>query len=314
MLHSREEATALIKAKAKELGFSDIGISQATHLEQDSVNLQAWLDSGFNASMAYMENYFDKRTDASKLVEGAKSVISLLVNYYPSVKQNPDSPVLAKYAYGNDYHNVLKAPLNLLLDYIKSEIDSSAEGRFFTDSAPILERAYAVKAGLGWIGKNSNLIHKRLGSFCFIAEVVINIELTYDTPIQDACGGCSRCIDACPTLAITDLRTIDSNKCISFLTIENKSDVIDLDKDSLQNRLYGCDICQDVCPWNWKARPNDFIGLEPRMDILQMTHVDWFSLTQERFSTLFKESPIKRAKFGGVERNLKAISRNSPIL
>ena len=301
------EATSLIKAKALELGFSDVGFSAATELVEDKIRLSAWLENGYQAEMGYLDNHFDKRTDASKLVDGAKSVISLLVNYFPKEKQNPEAPIVAKYVYGNDYHEVFKPILNELLQYIQLEISPLAEGRCFTDSAPILERAYAVQGGLGWIGKNSNLIHKRLGSFFLIAEVIVNIPLHYDSPIMDACGGCTRCIDACPTNAITDDRTINSNRCISYLTIENKGEIALEFENQLNNRVFGCDICQDVCPWNWKARPHNFDGLKANSKILEMTAVDWVILNQETFSATFKGSPIKRAKFSGIERTLRFI-------
>lgn len=305
MLRSVDEATQLIKAKALEIGFSDVGISPAQALSADSERFQTWLSNGYQASMSYMERNTEKRVNASVLVDGSQSVISLLVNYYPSVKQNPSAPVIAKYAYGNDYHDVIKPKLQLLFDYIKAEIDPDLDGRLFTDSAPILERAYAVQGGLGWIGKNSNLIHKRLGSFCFIAELVVNIPLKYDSPINDACGGCTRCIDACPTNAILGGRTIDSNCCISFLTIENKGDIDSKFDGQFQNRVFGCDICQDVCPWNWKARPTTFDGLEPKESILISSTEWWKNLTPDTFNISLKGSPIKRAKFSGLERNLK---------
>lgn len=308
MQFSADEATALIKAKAKELGFDDVGISPSKILNNDRDLLKSWLDNGFHASMGYMENHFEKRVDASKLVEGSKSVISLLKNYYPPQKQRSDAPVVAKYAYGLDYHEVLKPQLLKLLQFIQEEIDSSAVGRVFTDSAPILERAYAREAGLGWIGKNSNLIHKKLGSFCFIAEVIVSTELCYDTPIQDGCGGCTRCIDSCPTLAILPNRTINSNKCISFQTIENKGEISDMSPESFQNRIFGCDICQDVCLWNWKARPHNTPEFQPNEHILNMSTDEWKVLDAEKFSIIFKGSPLKRAKFSGVERNLKFLN------
>lgn len=307
MLHSIEEATQLIKEKALRLGFSDVGFSPAVELVGDEMRLRTWLNSGYQAQMGYMENNFEKRIDASKLVDGAQTVISLLVNYFPKSKQRADAPIVAKYAYGDDYHEVIKPVLHQLLKFIQLEINPAAEGRCFTDSAPILERGYAVQAGLGWIGKNSNLIHKRHGSFCFIAEVVVNIPLTYDSPIQDACGGCTRCIDACPTSAITDLRTINSNKCISYLTIENKAEINDEFVGLLENRVFGCDICQDACPWNWKARPLIFDGLKANSVLLDMSPEEWSNLNEESFRMIFKSSPIKRAKFAGIDRNLRFI-------
>lgn len=311
MLRSVDEATQLIKSKALELGFSDVGISSAQELVADSEHFQQWLSNGYQASMSYMERNAEKRVNASLLVEGAQSVISLLVNYYPSVKQNPSAPIVAKYAYGNDYHDVIKPKLQLLYDYIKSEIYPDLDGRLFTDSAPILERAYAVQGGLGWIGKNSNLIHKRLGSFCFIAELVINIPLKYDVAIKDACGGCTRCIDACPTKAIVADRVVDSNRCISFLTIENKGEIDSQFDGQFQNRLFGCDICQDVCPWNWKARATTFEGLEPNLSILSSPAEWWANITLDTFSLSFKGSSIKRAKFSGLVRNLNFLKDKS---
>ncbi|MCW3787173.1 tRNA epoxyqueuosine(34) reductase QueG [Plebeiibacterium sediminum] len=296
--------TELIKEKAKSLGFDDCGITRATELDDDKVYLKKWLDNKMHGEMHYMENHFEKRIDASLLVEGAKSVIVLLKNYFPKDAQTKGAPVISRYAYGEDYHFVLKDKMQELFDFIKTEIYPSLEGRCFVDSAPILERAYAVNAGLGWIGKHSNLIHKRLGSYVFISELVVNLELDYGEKIKEACGGCTRCVDACPTGAIISPKVIDSNKCISYLTIENKGEIPEVYKGKMDNRMYGCDICQEACPWTWKSRPHKEERFMPNPEVLKMTKSEWSELTQERFSTLFKKSPVKRAKFSGLRRNI----------
>ncbi len=294
----------LIKDKAKALGFDDCGFARAEELEEDKVYLKKWLGKNMHGEMHYMENHFEKRIDASRLVEGAKSVIVLLKNYFPKETQNENAPLISRYAYGEDYHFVIKDKMKELFDFIKNEIYPLSEGRYFVDSAPVLERAYAVKAGLGWIGKNSNLIHKRLGSYVFISELIVNLELDYGTQIKEACGGCTRCIDACPTGAIVSPKVIDSTKCISYLTIENKGEIPEEFKGRMDNRMYGCDICQEACPWTWKSRPHQEDRFIPNSMVLEMTRSDWRELTPERFSVLFKNSAVKRTKYTGLRRNI----------
>jgi len=294
----------LIKEKARQLGFDDCGFTKATELSEDKIFLKRWLDKNMHGNMHYMQNHFEKRVDASKLVEGAKSIIVLLKNYFPKETQNKNAPVISRYAYGEDYHFVLKDKLKDLYDFIKAEIYPSLEGRCFVDSAPVLERANAVNAGLGWIGKNSNLIHKRLGSYVFISELIVNIELPYGEKINEACGGCTRCIDACPTGAIVSPKVIDSNSCISYLTIENKEEIPLHFKGKMENRIYGCDICQEVCPWTWKSRPHHEEKFKPKSEMLKMTLEDWNQLTPEKYSLLFKNSAVKRTKYSGLKRNI----------
>jgi epoxyqueuosine reductase len=304
-----------ISQKALELGFGAVGFSKAGPLTDDALRLTDWLNNGYHADMAYMANHFDKRVDPSQLVEGATTVISLLFNYFPSQKPlHNDSPIVARYAYGLDYHDVLKQKLQQLFDFIKAEHYPLLEGRVFTDSAPILERAWAAKAGLGWIGKNANLIHPKLGSYVFIAELIVNLPFNEaSSPINDYCGGCTKCIDACPTKAIIGPKTIDSNRCISYLTIENKGDIDTKFEGLLDNRVFGCDICQEVCPWNRKVHPHSEPLFEPKPELIQMAMVDWQNLSQEGFSELFKGSAIKRAKHKGVMRNVAFITSNNTL-
>ncbi len=304
----RHKYGELIKEKARELGFDDCGFTRAEKLNEDAKYLNKWLDNKMHGEMHYMENHYDMRIDASKLEEGAKTVIVLLKNYFPKENQIKEAPIISRYAYGEDYHFVLKDKMKELFQYIKSDIYPSLEGRFFVDSAPLLERAYAVKAGLGWVGKNSNLIHKRLGSYVFISELVVNIELPYGEKVNEACGGCSRCIEACPTGAIVSPKVIDSNKCISYLTIENKGEIPEEFKGKMDNRIYGCDICQEACPWTWKSRPHNEERFYPNPELLNMTMEDWKSLAPKKFSQLFKKSPIKRTKFSGLKRNIDFLS------
>lgn len=258
--------------------------------------------------MGYMENHFDLRIDPRKLVPGAKSVVTLLLNYYPEEKQSPYSPKIAKYAYGKDYHEVIRVKLNGLLSDIKENI-GEINGRGFVDSAPVLERAWAQKSGLGWVGKNGNLIHKQAGSFFFIASLIIDLELVYDDPFaKDFCGNCSRCIDACPTGAIVEEKIVDGSKCISYYTIELKDALIpDSQQLKFKDWLFGCDVCQDVCPWNRFSNPTTEKAFSPFPEILNFSTADWEELTEENFKKIFKHSPIKRTKFGGIKRNLSLI-------
>ena len=298
--------TSFVKTTAQSLGFDYCGIAKAVKLDDDARRLENWLNKGFNGTMAYMNNYFDLRTDPSKLVPGAKSVITLLLNYFPIQKQNPDAPQISKYAYGNDYHEVIKSKLKIFLQLIKENI-GEVNGRGFTDSAPVLERSWAEKSGLGWVGKNGNLITKNSGSFFFIATLITDLELEADNPfIKDYCGTCTKCIDACPTEAILPGKVIDGSKCISYFTIELKDMLIPEEmKGKFENKMFGCDICQDVCPWNRFSKPNHEEGFTPVNEVLNFTKQDWEEITEETFKIIFKKSPLKRSKFEGIKRNLK---------
>lgn len=295
----------LIKEEALRLGFSDIGFAKAEHLAEEEPFLKQWLDNDREAGMSYMRNHFEKRVDPTLLVDDAKTIISVLLNYTPQTLQQDElAPRIARYAYGEDYHFVIKEKLALLLTFIQQTIFDDLQGRCFTDSAPLLDRAWAKRSGLGWIGKNTNLIHKKLGSYVFIGELVINKELPVDTPIQEACGGCTRCIDACPTKALLAPYQLDANKCISYLTIEHREELpIEL-KDQMSNWAFGCDICQEVCPWNWKARPTKEPAFQPHPDFTSLSKDDWHALNEDSYRTLFKNSAIKRTKYRGLRRNL----------
>ena len=295
----------LIKVKASELGFSACGISPARLLEDDSLHLSAWLNSGNNGTMAYMANHFDKRVNASLLVDGAKSVISVLLNYYTDQKQeDPEAPVISKYALGKDYHHVLKDKLYQLFAYIQTDL-APCEGRTFVDSAPLLEKALAREAGLGWIGKHSLLINPKMGSFLFIGELVVDLELAYDEPFgNNLCGSCSRCMDSCPTAAIIAPSQLDARKCISYLTIETKEDIPAELAGSLANRLVGCDICQQVCPWNSKPTQHHVPEFQPKTELLTMTTGEWEMLDKPTYNRLFKGSAVQRAGYNRMKRTL----------
>jgi len=306
MIFSSHDKTIFIKNTSKQCGFDYCGIAQAKKLDEDAVRLEQWLNKGMHGTMQYMERYFDMRVDPKLLVPGAKSVITLLKNYFPDQQQQPGSPRISKYAYGNDYHEVIRAALNNFLEQIREKIGNVA-GRGFVDSAPVLERSWANKSGLGWIGKNGNLINKQSGSFFFIATLITDIELEYDNPlVHDYCGTCTRCIDACPTDAILPDKVIDGSRCISYFTIELKDAFID---ESMQgkfdNWMFGCDTCQDVCPWNRFAKPHQEPLFEPIPAILNLSNNDWHEMTEESFKKIFKNSPIKRSKYKGIRRNLK---------
>jgi epoxyqueuosine reductase len=305
----KEKYTSFVKSTAQSLGFDYCGIARAQQLDEDARRLESWLNRGFQGSMDYMNHYFDLRIDPAKLVQGAKSVITLLLNYFPSQQQNVEAPQVSKYAYGNDYHEVIKEKLKAFLRLLKDNI-GDINGRGFTDSAPVLERSWAQKSGLGWVGKNGNLITKDSGSFFFIATLITDLDLEADDPfIKDYCGTCTRCIDTCPTDAILPGKVIDGSKCISYFTIELKDLLIPNDvKGKFENRLFGCDACQDVCPWNRFSRSNTEAGFNALPEILHFTNNDWEDLTEETFKIIFKDSPLKRAKFQGIKRNLKFIS------
>lgn len=310
----KQQLTELIKAEASRLGFAACGISKADYLSEDAEHLKNYLDNKRQGKMAYLENHFDKRLDPRLLVAGAKSVVSVLFNYYTDKKQTaPEVPIIAKYAYGKDYHYVLKEKLNKLFDSIKGQ-DENVTGRVFVDSAPVMERVWARKSGLGWIGKNGLLINKKIGSFVFIGELIIDIELEYDKPIGEYCGTCTKCIDACPTKAIIADKQVDGSKCISYLTIEMRGDIPEEFTGNLQDRVFGCDICQDVCPHNSKAKPHAHEELKPLQGLLEMNKADWYSMDKATFNQLFKYSPIKRTRYTGIKRNLVFIAENKSSL
>lgn len=298
----------MVKQAAAECGFEFCGIAKAAKLDEDARRLEAWLNKGMHGEMRYMEKYFELRTDPTQLVPGAKSVITLLKNYYPATTQNPDAPKVSKYAYGKDYHESIRQQLNIFLDKIKAGI-GDFHGRGFVDSAPVLERTWAQKGGLGWIGRNGMLINKNAGSFYFIATLIIDVELEYDLPtVKDFCGSCTRCIDACPTGAILPEKVIDGSRCISYFTIELKDSLLpDEIKPKFDNWLFGCDVCQDVCPWNRFSKPTDDAAFRPVFEILNFTEKDWLDLTEEKFKEIFRHSPLKRSKYKGIMRNLKFI-------
>ncbi|TVZ07754.1 epoxyqueuosine reductase [Cellulophaga sp. RHA_52] len=302
-LVNKEKTTALIKDEAKRLGFMSCGVSKAEFLKEEAPRLEKWLTKNMNGQMAYMENHFDKRLDPTKLVEGSKSVISLLLNYYPEDTQNNDALKISKYAYGQDYHHVIKSKLRELQEFITNNI-GEVEGRAFVDSAPVLDKAWAAKSGLGWIGKNSNLITQKVGSFYFIAELIVDIELAYDSAVTDHCGTCTACIDACPTQAIVDPYVVDGSKCISYFTIELKNEIPAEVRGKFDDWIFGCDVCQDVCPWNRFSKPHNEPLFNPHPDLLSMTKKDWQEITEDVFRKVFKKSAVKRTKFSGLQRNI----------
>jgi len=302
--------TRFVKDTAQKLGFDYCGITKAVKLNEDARRLETWLNKGMHGTMQYMEKYFDQRIDPSLLVPGAKTVITLLLNYFPAEKQNDTAPKVAKYAYGKDYHEVIKEKLNSFLQILKAET-GDFNGRGFVDSAPVLERSWAQRSGLGWIGKNGNLLTKQSGSFFFIATLIIDIELDYDDPfVKDYCGSCSKCIDACPTNAILPGSIVDGSRCISYFTIELKDMLIPSEMHGRFNDwMFGCDICQDVCPWNRFSKPTQEIQFTPLPEILNFTTKEWECMTEESFRKVFKHSPLKRSKFKGIQRNLKFIKK-----
>lgn len=301
----REKNTQLIKQKAQELGFFFCGISKADFLETEAQQLDDWLKKNRHGKMNYMENHFDKRLDPRLLVDNAKSVVSLLMNYYPEQSQEKGSTYkISKYAYGKDYHFIIKDKLKLFLSYIQEEI-GEVDGRVFVDSAPVMDKAWAKKSGLGWMGKNANIINPKHGSFFFIAELIIDLELDVDGPIKDYCGTCTKCIDACPTQAIVAPYQIDGSKCISYLTIELKDEVIPSEfKGKMDDWMFGCDVCQDVCPWNRFSKPHNESFFDPHENLLKLNKSDWEDLTTEVFQEIFRKSAVKRTKISGLKRNI----------
>ena len=306
----KEKQTISVKKIAAELGFNFCGIAQATKLDHDARRLESWLSNGMQGNMHYMERYFDMRIDPRQLVPGAKSVITLLLNYFPKDKQDAGTPKISKYAYGKDYHEVIRQKLNKVIENLKSEI-GDFHGRGFVDSAPVLERTWAQRSGLGWVAKNGNLINKQMGSFFFIATLITDLDLVPDDPFaKDYCGTCSRCIDACPTDAILPGKVVDGSKCISYFTIELKDMLIPNEmKGKFENWMFGCDICQDVCPWNRFSKPTNEIEFTPLPEILDLSTKEWEMMTEEKFKKIFDHSPLNRSKLKGIQRNLKFISQ-----
>lgn len=298
----------MIKAESKRLGFLSCGISKAGFLEDEAPRLENWLNNQMYGQMSYMENHFDKRLNPTLLVDGAKSVISLLLNYYPSELQNENSYKISKYAYGQDYHHVIKEKLKELLHFIQTEI-GEVSGRAFVDSAPVLDKAWAAKSGLGWVGKNSNLITQKVGSFYFIAELIIDLELEYDSPTTDHCGSCTACLDACPTEAIVAPYVVDGSKCISYFTIELKDNLPQEMKGKFDDWMFGCDVCQDVCPWNRFSKPHNEPLFEANSDILNFSKSDWEEITVDVFQKVFKNSAVKRTKYEGLLRNINFLKK-----
>ncbi|MFZ4546839.1 MAG: tRNA epoxyqueuosine(34) reductase QueG [Bacteroidales bacterium] len=305
----KQELSAFIKQEATLLGFDACGIAPVSELKEDGIHLNNWLKNSYHAEMAYMQRNTDLRINPGLLVENARSVIVFLYNYYPSKALNPDSGYLiSKYAYGNDYHDVIREKLNFLMLKLKEQVPEISI-RGFVDSAPVLERTWATLAGLGWIGKNSMLISKQKGSYFFISELITDIELEYDQPMGgNYCGDCSRCMDACPTGAITDMRVVDAGKCISYLTIENKGEIPETMKGKYKQWIFGCDVCQDVCPWNRFSSPHNEPLFEPSATLLKFQQKDWEQLDNEQYMYVFRKSAIKRAKFAGLKRNIDFIS------
>jgi len=308
LINNKEKYTKLIKAEAQRLGFLSCGISKASFLEEEAPRLENWLNNQMNGQMSYMENHFEKRLNPTLLVDGAKSVISLLLNYYPSELQNENSYKISKYAYGQDYHHVIKEKLKELLYFIETEI-GEVSGRAFVDSAPVLDKAWAAKSGLGWVGKNSNLITQKVGSFYFIAELIIDLELEYDSPTTDHCGSCTACLDACPTEAIVAPYVVDGSKCISYFTIELKDNLPQEMKGKFNDWMFGCDVCQDVCPWNRFSKPHNEPLFEANSDILNFSKSDWEEITVDVFQKVFKNSAVKRTKYEGLLRNINFLKK-----
>jgi epoxyqueuosine reductase len=310
MLRPKETYSRLIKDLAKEQGFLFCGIAPAGFLEAEAPKLESWLKAGHHGEMAYLENHFDKRLDPRLLVDGAKSVISLGLNYYTEAQQSdPEAPKISMYALGEDYHSVIKAKLKILLERLR-EVIGEVNGRAFVDSAPVLDKVWAQKAGLGWIGKHTNLISKQKGSYFFLAELIVDVELAYDLPMQtDHCGSCTRCMDACPTEAIVAPYVVDGSRCISYLTIELKNEIPAEFQGKMENWMFGCDVCQQVCPWNRFSIPHQESAFKPNPDLLGMNKKDWEEITEEVFQKVFPKSAVKRTKFAGLKRNIDFLGR-----
>ncbi len=310
-MNSLQKNTRFVKDTAYSLGFEFCGISKAVKLDEDARRLEQWLHRKRHGQMTYMERHFDLRVDPSLLVPGAKSVITFLKNYFPSEKQKTGIPKISKYAYGNDYHEIIRGEVNQLLERLREEI-GEINGRGFVDSAPVLERSWAQRSGLGWVGKNGNLINKQNGSFFFIATLITDLELEYDDAYaKDYCGSCTKCIDACPTQAILPNKEIDGSRCISYFTIELKELLIpDTMKGKFDNWVFGCDVCQDVCPWNRFSKPHKEDAFTPITEILNLSTIDWEQMTETGFRNIFKHSPLKRTKYSGIQRNIRFIKND----
>jgi epoxyqueuosine reductase len=313
IVSNKIQHTRIVKETALSLGFEFCGIAKVQKLDDDAYRLEQWLNKGMHGSMKYMENHFELRVDPQKLVPGAKSVITLMINYFPSEKQNKNSPKISAYAYGKDYHEVIRNKLQSFLKILRETI-GEVNGRGFVDSAPVLERSWAQRSGLGWIGKNGNLITKESGSFYFIATLITDLELEYDDPFaKDYCGTCTKCIDSCPTDAILPDKVVDGSKCISYFTIELKEMAIPAEMHGkFDNWMFGCDTCQDVCPWNRFSKGTYETAFTPVPELINFSLHDWEDLTEESFKRIFKDSPIRRSKFSGIKRNLKFLSADPP--
>ncbi len=305
-----QQRSQLVKTKAAELGFDFCGISKAQFLETEAPRLENWLNQHQHGQMHYMANHFDKRLDPRKLVEGARSVISVLLNYYPDKKlpESPEDLKISKYAYGTDYHFVLKDKLKTLTAFVTETI-GDINARVFVDSAPVMDKVWAAKSGLGWVGKHSNLINREIGSFFFIGEIICDLDLWPDGAIKDYCGTCTRCIDACPTDAIVAPYVVDGSRCISYFTIELKEAIPAEVKGQFENWIFGCDICQDVCPWNRFAKPHQTPAFDLHPDLQQFTNTDWLEITEDIFAEIFRKSAVKRTKLDGLKRNIVFVSQ-----
>ncbi|MCX2719031.1 tRNA epoxyqueuosine(34) reductase QueG [Lentiprolixibacter aurantiacus] len=301
---SPEKHAEAIKAEAKRLGFLSCGISKAVFLEEEAPRLEKWLKKGMQGEMQYMENHFDKRLDPRLLVDDAKSVISVLLNYFPEKTQDEGTYKISRYAYGQDYHHVMKSKLRQLMEFIEESV-GEVNGRAFVDSAPVLDKAWAAKSGLGWIGKNSNLLTQQVGSYYFIGELIVDLELDYDGPVTDHCGSCTACLDACPTQAIVEPYVVDGSKCISYFTIELKNEIPSQMRGKFDDWIFGCDVCQEVCPWNRFSRPHSEPLFQPHPELLAMGKKDWEEITAEVFRKVFKKSAVKRTKYAGLKRNIR---------
>ena len=310
MAQSPEKHTHLIKSIAHDLGFMFCGIAKARFLEEEAPQLETWLQNDMHGRMSYMANHFDKRLDPTQLVPGAKSVVSLIYNYYPNQDIDDADYKLAKYAYGKDYHFIIKDKLKDFMSRLTDAI-GQVEGRVFVDSAPVMERQWAALSGIGWTGKNSLLLNRQAGSFFFLAELILDLELLADGPAKDYCGTCTACLDACPTDAIAQPYVVDASKCISYLTIELKDNIPSEFADKMEGWMFGCDICQDVCPWNRFARPHQEPAFEPHPQLADMTMEDWHELSRDTFNELFKKSAVKRAGFNKLSDTIQFIKKTS---
>jgi len=305
-----EKATALIRRTSEDLGFHAVGISKAEYMDEEARRLESWLTNDYHGKMSYMTNHFDKRVDPTKLVPGAKSVISLAYNYYnPIVQTDATAPRISMYAYGEDYHKVIKDKLFSLVDRIREDV-GDVNGRCFVDSAPVLERDWARRGGLGWVGKHTLLLSKQKGSYFFLAELIIDLELEYDHPVSDHCGTCTRCIDACPTDAISPTGyVLDASKCISYLTIELRDDIPGEYQDKMEGWMFGCDICQEVCPWNRFSTRHSEPAFEPKSQLIEMDRQEWLEISEDVFKNLFQKSAVTRAKYAGLKRNIAFLNQ-----